>query len=57
MTGSGSGSFAKAAEPFVCGGGAASFASCVIHPIDLAKVRKMIDQGIQIHLVSLCASS
>lgn len=42
MTGSGSGSFAKAAEPFVCGGGAASFASCVIHPIDLAKVRMQL---------------
>ena len=34
----GSGTLAKAAEPFVCGGAAASFASCVIHPIDLAKV-------------------
>lgn len=31
-------SFGKVAEPFVCGGTAASFASCVIHPIDLAKV-------------------
>lgn len=28
----------KAAEPFVCGGSAATFASIVIHPIDLAKV-------------------
>ena len=31
-------SFAKTAQPFVCGGLAASFASCIIHPIDLAKV-------------------
>ena len=30
--------FMKAAEPFVCGGSAATFASIVIHPIDLAKV-------------------
>ena len=30
---------AKALEPFVCGGTAATFASIVIHPIDLAKVR------------------
>ena len=29
----------KTAEPFVCGGSAATFASCVIHPMDLAKVR------------------
>jgi hypothetical protein len=29
---------AKALEPFVCGGAAATFASIVIHPIDLAKV-------------------
>lgn len=29
----------SAYEPFVCGGIAACFASCVIHPIDLAKVR------------------
>lgn len=35
-------SFAKAAEPFVCGGAAASFASIVIHPIDLAKVRMQL---------------
>lgn len=34
--------FAKIAEPFVCGGTAASFASCVIHPIDLAKVRMQL---------------
>ena len=26
------------AEPFACGGSAATFASCVIHPMDLAKV-------------------
>ena len=30
---------AKTAEPFVCGGSAATFASVAIHPIDLAKVR------------------
>lgn len=30
---------AKTLEPFVCGGSAATFASVVIHPIDLAKVR------------------
>ena len=35
-----SGSLAKTLEPFVCGGSAATFASIVIHPIDLAKVRK-----------------
>lgn len=29
---------AKNLEPFVCGGAAATFASIVIHPIDLAKV-------------------
>mmetsp|Transcript_33151 Transcript_33151/g.48602 ORF Transcript_33151/g.48602 Transcript_33151/m.48602 type:complete len:306 (+) Transcript_33151:72-989(+) len=34
--------FAKTAEPFVCGGSAATFASCVIHPIDLAKVRMQL---------------
>jgi hypothetical protein len=27
----------KLLEPFVCGGSAATFASVVIHPIDLAK--------------------
>jgi solute carrier family 25 oxoglutarate transporter 11 len=32
--------FAKKIEPFVCGGSAATFASVVIHPIDLAKVRR-----------------
>uniref|UniRef100_A0A6U3X299 Mitochondrial carrier protein n=1 Tax=Ditylum brightwellii TaxID=49249 RepID=A0A6U3X299_9STRA len=40
--GEGKGGFAKAAEPFVCGGSAATFASCVIHPIDLAKVRMQL---------------
>jgi len=34
--------FMKAAEPFVCGGSAATFASIVIHPIDLAKVRMQL---------------
>jgi solute carrier family 25 oxoglutarate transporter 11 len=29
---------AKIAEPFVCGGTAATFASIAIHPMDLAKV-------------------
>ena len=33
-----SGGFAAIAQPFVCGGSAATFASCVIHPMDLAKV-------------------
>lgn len=33
---------AKRLEPFVCGGSAATFASCVIHPMDLAKVRMQI---------------
>lgn len=28
---------AKTLEPFVCGGAAATFASIIIHPIDLAK--------------------
>jgi len=32
----------KKAEPFVCGGSAATFASCIIHPIDLAKVRMQL---------------
>mmetsp|Transcript_8613 Transcript_8613/g.12482 ORF Transcript_8613/g.12482 Transcript_8613/m.12482 type:complete len:312 (-) Transcript_8613:2159-3094(-) len=35
-------SLAKNLEPFVCGGTAASFASCIIHPIDLAKVRMQL---------------
>ena len=34
-----SGGVAAALQPFVCGGTAACFASCIIHPIDLAKVR------------------
>ena len=29
---------AKTLEPYVCGGTAATFGSCCIHPIDLAKV-------------------
>lgn len=28
----------KSIEPYVCGGTAATFGSCCIHPIDLAKV-------------------
>jgi len=35
-------SIVKTAEPFVCGGSAATFASCVIHPMDLAKVRMQL---------------
>lgn len=35
-------SVAKIAEPFVCGGSAATFASIVIHPMDLAKVRMQL---------------
>lgn len=34
--------FVKTAEPFACGGSAATFASCVIHPMDLAKVRMQL---------------
>eukprot|EP00538_Stauroneis_constricta_P001016 CAMPEP_0119561230 /NCGR_PEP_ID=MMETSP1352-20130426/17069_1 /TAXON_ID=265584 /ORGANISM="Stauroneis constricta, Strain CCMP1120" /LENGTH=312 /DNA_ID=CAMNT_0007609393 /DNA_START=58 /DNA_END=996 /DNA_ORIENTATION=- len=37
-----SSSFAKTVQPFVCGGSAATFASIVIHPIDLAKVRMQL---------------
>jgi solute carrier family 25 (mitochondrial oxoglutarate transporter), member 11 len=33
---------AKRLEPFVCGGSAATLASVVIHPIDLAKVRMQL---------------
>ncbi|KAL3919620.1 MAG: hypothetical protein SGARI_007158 [Bacillariaceae sp.] len=33
---------AKQLEPFVCGGSAATFASVIIHPIDLAKVRMQL---------------
>jgi hypothetical protein len=29
----------QTAQPFVCGGSAAMFASSIVHPIDLAKVR------------------
>lgn len=32
----------KILEPYVCGGTAATFGSCCIHPIDLAKVRMQI---------------
>lgn len=35
-------SLAKKVEPFVCGGTAATFASIVIHPMDLAKVRMQL---------------
>ena len=35
-------SVAKALQPFVCGGAAATFASIVIHPMDLAKVRMQL---------------
>jgi hypothetical protein len=41
-------SFAKIAEPFVCGGAAASFASVIIHPIDLAKVGHFIAEKLAI---------
>ena len=34
--------FAKTLEPFVCGGSAATFASVIIHPLDLAKVRMQL---------------
>ena len=40
MSESSKGGVAKSLEPFVCGGAAATFASIVIHPIDLAKVRR-----------------
>jgi len=36
------GGLAKTIEPFFCGGLAATGASCVIHPIDLAKVRMQL---------------
>jgi Mitochondrial carrier protein len=35
-------SLAKTLEPFACGGASATFASVIIHPIDLAKVRIQI---------------
>mmetsp|Transcript_22428 Transcript_22428/g.48803 ORF Transcript_22428/g.48803 Transcript_22428/m.48803 type:complete len:337 (-) Transcript_22428:158-1168(-) len=41
-TASAKGGIAKTLEPFVCGGSAATFASIVIHPIDLAKVRMQL---------------
>jgi hypothetical protein len=34
-------SIAKSLEPFVCGGSAATFASIIIHPMDLAKVMNL----------------
>lgn len=37
-----SGSVAKTLEPFVCGGAAATFASVIIHPLDLCKVRMQL---------------
>lgn len=37
-----SSNMAKTLEPFVCGGTAATLASVVIHPIDLAKVRMQL---------------
>lgn len=37
-----SGGLSKVLEPFVCGGSAATAASCVIHPMDLAKVRMQL---------------
>jgi len=42
MSGNQGSSVAKIAEPFVCGGSAATFASVVIHPMDLAKVRMQL---------------
>jgi Mitochondrial carrier protein len=41
------GAMVKALEPFVCGGAAATFASVIIHPIDLAKVRMNVPSGNQ----------
>lgn len=35
-------SVSRKLEPFVCGGSSATFASIIIHPIDLAKVRMQI---------------
>ena len=35
-------SFAEAAQPFVCGGSSAMFASFCIHPVDLVKVRMQL---------------
>ncbi|EEC43273.1 predicted protein [Phaeodactylum tricornutum CCAP 1055/1] len=42
LTNNNSHSLAKTLEPFVCGGSAATFASVIIHPIDLAKVRMQL---------------
>ncbi|KAG7360368.1 mitochondrial carrier protein [Nitzschia inconspicua] len=42
MSKSSNSGIAKQLEPFVCGGSAATLASCVIHPIDLAKVRMQL---------------
>jgi solute carrier family 25 oxoglutarate transporter 11 len=36
------GGIATIAEPFVCGGSAATFASVIIHPMDLAKASNNI---------------
>jgi len=38
--------FSESVEPFVCGGMAAMFASSCIHPIDLAKVRLQLMEGV-----------
>jgi len=35
-------SAAKIVQPFVCGGISACLASCIIHPIDLAKVQQSL---------------
>lgn len=47
-------SFAKVAEPFACGGAAASFASIIIHPIDLAKVSQLLLRGSTLWELYLC---
>jgi solute carrier family 25 oxoglutarate transporter 11 len=44
-------SIAKRLEPFVCGGASATFASIVIHPIDLAKVRMCAETQARNHLL------
>jgi Mitochondrial carrier protein len=36
---------AKRLEPFACGGASATLASVVIHPMDLAKVRRQHETG------------
>jgi len=48
---------AKTAEPFICGGSAATFASCVIHPIDLAKVGESLSTLSASHLNEVFSSS